>query len=69
MSDFLKLAYELIAKVIYNIAQWIVAIVKGFLNVFVTGWNSYIEIFNSYFPTLPFVSKILAIILAIELGV
>lgn len=67
MSDFLKLAYELIAKVIYNIAQWIAAIVKGFLSVFVTGWSSYILIFNSYFPSLPFAAKILAIILVIIL--
>ena len=67
MSDFLKLAYELIAKVIYNIAAWFMAIIQGFLRVFITGWVEYSMIFKSYFVHFSLPVKILAILLAIIL--
>lgn len=59
MSDFLKFAYELIAQVIYNLTQLFVAILK----VFFTGWSEYFTIFGTYFGTLSFATKILAVIL------
>ena len=41
MSEFLKLAWELIAKVIYNVTDWLFGFVMGFIHVFITGWVEY----------------------------
>ena len=60
MSEFLKLAYELIAKIIYNIVQVFVAIMR----LLFTGWAEYAVIFGTYFWNLSPVAKILALILA-----
>ena len=67
MSDFLKFAYELIAQIIYNLTAWIVAIVQGFLRLFITGWAEYIAIFKSYFGEFNVLSKILSVLLVILL--
>ena len=67
MSDFLKLAYELISKVIYNIAEWIAAIATGFVDTFITGWLDYSNIFLSYFTDFSLPLKILSVILALIL--
>jgi hypothetical protein len=63
MSEFLKLAYELIAQIIYNIASCFAAL----FYLFIGGWPEYISIFNSYFAELNPAAKILAILLAILL--
>ena len=63
MSEFLKLAYELIAKIIYNLVQCIVAVIR----LFFTGWPEYASIFGTYFWTLSPVAKILALLLALIL--
>lgn len=63
MSEFLKLAYELIAKIIYNIAMCFVAVIR----LFFTGWVEYISIFNTYFYNLNAFAKFLAILLALVL--
>ena len=60
MSEFLKLAYELIAKIIYNIVQCFVAL----FHLLFTGWGEYAVIFGTYFWGLSPVAKILALILA-----
>ena len=67
MSEFLKLAYELISRVIYNIALWVVNFISGFVKVFITGWAEYALIFGSYFPTMGIAAKLLSIILAVIL--
>ena len=67
MSDFLKFAYELIAQIVYNLTAWIVAIIQGFIRLFITGWGEYYAIFTSYFGEFGFLSKILSIILVILL--
>jgi uncharacterized membrane protein len=59
MSEFLKFAYEVIAKIIYNVAQLLYA----FVQVFFTGWIDYFHIFQTYFPTLSIVGKILSVLL------
>ena len=63
MSDFLKFAYELIAQVVYNLSAVLVAVIK----LFFTGWIEYFTIFGTYFGSLSFVAKILAIILMLLL--
>ena len=63
MSEFLKLAYELIAKIIYNIVQCFEALFR----LLFTGWGEYAAIFGTYFGTLNFPAKILAILLALIL--
>jgi hypothetical protein len=63
MSEFLKFAYEIIAKIIYNLAACVVAIVK----LFITGWVEYYMIFKSYFSTLSVVGKILSVLLMLIL--
>ena len=63
MSDFLKFAYELLAQVVYNIVQWLVAFVK----LFITGWAEYFLIFKTYIGTLSIIGKILAVILMLIL--
>lgn len=67
MSEFLKLAYELIARIIYNIASWVVNFINGFVKVFITGWGEYALIFRSYFVSMNMVARFLSIILAIIL--
>ena len=68
MSDFLKLAYELISKVVYNLVEWIADIVMGFVKVFITGWKEYIAIFLTYFKPFSLPLKIMAIVLAVILA-
>ena len=58
MSEFLKLAYELIAKIIYNIVQCFVAVIR----LLFTGWAEYAAIFGTYFWDLSPVAKVLALI-------
>lgn len=67
MSEFLKLAYDLHAKVVYNVVQWIVGIVGGFVKVFITGWADYATIFKMYFSGFSLPVKVLAILLALVL--
>ena len=57
MSEFLKLAYELISKIIYNIAMCFEALFR----LLFTGWPEYAAIFGSYFWTLSVPAKILAL--------
>ena len=61
MSEFLKLAYELISKIIYNFVQCIVAL----FHFLFTSWADYAVIFVTYFVNLNFGAKLLAILLAI----
>lgn len=68
MSEFLKLAYDLLAKVVYNVVQWIVGIVGGFVKVFITGWADYATIFKMYFSGFSLPVKVLAILLALVLA-
>ena len=63
MSEFLKLAFELISKIVYNIAQCFAAL----FHLLFTGWGEYAVIFLTYFVNLSVVGKILAIILAVIL--
>ena len=67
MSEFLKLAYDLLAKVVYNVVQWIVGIVGGFVKVFITGWADYATIFKMYFSGFSLPVKVLDILLALVL--
>ena len=64
MSEFLKLAWELIAKVIYNVTDWLFGFVMGFIHVFITGWVEYYAIFMSYFVNFSWPARIMAILLA-----
>lgn len=59
MSEFLGFAWELLAKVVYNV----VAVVSSILNLLVFGWVEYFNIFMTYFTTFDLVGKIGAIIL------
>ncbi|MEI2999163.1 MAG: hypothetical protein V8T51_08175 [Senegalimassilia faecalis] len=59
MSEFLGFAWELLAKVVYNI----VAVFGAILNLLVFGWVDYFNIFNTYFDTFNPVGKIGAVIL------
>lgn len=67
MSEFLKFAYELISQIIYNLTAWIVAIVKGFGKVFITGWAEYAIIFKTYFVSFGIVGKLLSCLLVLVL--
>ncbi len=67
MSDFFKLAYELISQIIYYLVEWIVGIFGGFIKLFVTGWAAYISIFTTYFQHFNWVLRIFAILLAVLL--
>lgn len=67
MSEFLKLAYELISKIIYNVAEWIASIIMGFVKVFITGWVDYASIFLTYFIPFSIPMKILSVLLALIL--
>ena len=59
MSEFLGFAWELLAKVVYNI----VAVFSSILNLLVFGWLDYFSIFKTYFDTFDLVGKIGAVIL------
>lgn len=52
-------AWELLAKVVYNIA----AVFSSILNLLVFGWLDYFSIFKTYFDTFDIVGKIGAVIL------
>lgn len=59
MSEFLSFAWELLAKVVYNI----VAVFASILNLFIFGWVDYFNIFFTYFNTFDLVGKIGAVLL------
>ncbi len=59
MSEFLGFAWELLAKVVYNI----VAVVSSILNLLIFGWLDYFNIFWTYFTTFDIVGKIGAVLL------
>lgn len=59
MSEFLSFAWELLAKVVYNI----VAVFASMLNLFIFGWADYFNIFLTYFNTFDLVGKIGAVLL------
>lgn len=59
MSEFLSFAWELLAKVAYNIA----AVFASILNLLIFGWIDYFNIFITYFTTFDIVGKIGAVIL------
>lgn len=63
MSEFLKFAFEVLSKVVYNLVTWLAA----FLKLFITGWVDYFLIFRTYFPTLSIPAKILSVLLMIIL--
>jgi hypothetical protein len=67
MSEFFKLAYDLIAQIVYNLAEWVVNFFKGFVKLFITGWADYTTIFSAYFKYFSFPIKILAILLMLIL--
>jgi len=67
MNEFLKLAYELLSLIFYNIVACLSGFFGGLAKLFVTGWPEYIAVFNAYFGELPFFAKILAILLAVIL--
>ena len=59
MSEFLSFAWELLAKLVYNI----VAVFASILNLFIFGWVDYFNIFLTYFNTFDLVGKIGAVLL------
>ena len=59
MSEFLGFAWELLAKVVYNV----VAVVSSILNLLIFGWIDYFNIFLTYFTTFDIVGKIGAVLL------
>ena len=59
MSEFLGFAWEMLAKVVYNV----VAVVSSLLNLLVFGWIDYFNIFLTYFTTFDIVGKIGAVVL------
>ena len=59
MSEFLGFAWELLAKVVYNV----VAVFSSILNLLVFGWVDYFSIFKTYFDTFDLVGKIGAVVL------
>ena len=64
MSEFLSFAWELLAKVAYNIAELGAAL----LNLLVLGWADYFNIFLTYFNTFGLVGKIGAVVLFVLLA-
>ena len=62
MAEFLKFAYELISVIVYNLAQWIVGFVSGFIKLFF-GVEQYDSIRKAYFVDMGLVEKVLAFIL------
>ncbi|MDD4851371.1 MAG: hypothetical protein PHO10_11845, partial [Gemmiger sp.] len=67
MSEFFKLAYELISQIIYYLVEWVTNIVMGFVKLFITGWAAYIAIFSSYFEHFSLPLRIFAVLLALLL--
>ncbi|MCQ2561197.1 MAG: hypothetical protein MJ186_04030 [Clostridia bacterium] len=65
MSEFLKFAFEFVSQIVYNLVEWIVGIVMGFLKLFVLGVPVYANIFYSYFSTIGIVGKLFAILLVL----
>ena len=63
MSEFLKFAYEVISKIVYNLVTLAVSVWQ----LLVTGWRDYFEIFLTYFPSLGVAGKILAALLMLIL--
>ena len=63
MSEFLKFAYEVISKVVYNLVTLAVSVWQ----LLVTGWRDYFEIFLTYFPSLGVAGKILSAVLMLIL--
>lgn len=63
LSEFLKFAFEILSKIVYNLAACAVA----FVRLFITGWVEYFLIFRTYFPTLDFVGKVLSVLLVLLL--
>ena len=59
MSEFLGFAWELLSKVIYNVAE----VVSSILNLLIFGWVDYFNIFWTYFTRFNLVGKIGSIIL------
>ena len=63
MSEFLKFAWEVLSKIVYNLA----ALAISLWELLVAGWKDYFGIFLSYFPTLGLTGKILSILLMVIL--
>ena len=63
MSEFLKFAFEILSKIVYNLA----ACAAAFVRLFITGWVEYFLIFRTYFPTLDLVGKVLSVLLMLLL--
>ena len=59
MSEFLGFAWELLSKVIYNVAE----VVSSVLNLLIFGWVDYFNIFWTYFTRFNLVGKIGSVIL------
>ena len=59
MSEFLGFAWELLAKVVYNVAE----VVSSILNLLVFGWVDYFNIFWTYFTRFDLVGKIGSVVL------
>lgn len=66
MDEFLKFAYELISQIIYNLAQWLVGIVTGFVRLFF-GFEQYDSIRQAYFTDMNFLTKTMAVLLMLLL--
>lgn len=67
MSDFLKLAYELISAIFYNLSACFVGLFNGLYLLFVKGWGTYATVVGSYFGELDPVGKILTVLLIVIL--
>ena len=63
MSEFLKFAWEVLSKIVYNLA----ALAVSLWELLVAGWKDYFSIFLSYFPTLGLIGKILSVLLMVIL--
>lgn len=63
MSAFLDYAWELLSKVVYNIA----AVIASIVTLFITGWVDYFNIFLTYFQTADALGKIGVVILFLVL--
>ena len=59
MSEFLGFAWELLSKVIYNVAE----VVSSILNLLIFGWVDYFNIFWTYFTRFDLVGKIGSVVL------
>ncbi|MDO4475293.1 MAG: AAA family ATPase [Lachnospiraceae bacterium] len=63
MSEFLKFAYEIIAKIVYNLSE----LGAAFIKLFITGWVDYYHIFLTYFKPFGIFDKVLAVLLMLVL--